>query len=141
MHASLPKSTLLPRQRVISQTLNKFSHWKANSWLIFLFTQDFVVLIMPCKSYLGLVYNDLDVCPAAVQHSIHNKHLFCPFLQVFSTNISKKQFQYLVFKKKKISFSSHTGTQSATHKAIVLNNICFVSKHKIKSLLIIFTRD
>lgn len=33
------------------------------------------------------------------------------------------------------------GTQSATHKAIVLNNIYFVSKYKIKSLLIIFTRD
>lgn len=43
--------------------------------------------------------------------------------------------------KKKISFSSDTGTQSATHKAIVLNNIYFVSKYKIKSLLIIFTRD
>lgn len=142
MHASLPKSTLLPRQRVISQILNNFSHWKVNSCLTFLFAQDFVILIVPYKIYLDLVYNDLDDCPAVCNiqftTSICSVHFFK--YSAISTSISKKQFQYLMFKKN-LSFSSDTGTQSATHKGIVLNNTYFASKYKIKSLLIIFTRD
>lgn len=60
MHASLPKSTFLLRQRVISHTLNYFSHWKVNSWLTFLFAQDFIILIIPCKNVA--VHNDLERC-------------------------------------------------------------------------------
>lgn len=115
------KSTLLPRQRVMSQTLNNFSNWKANSWLTFLFAQDSVILIVPCKNIS--VYNDLETCLPCSCAAFNSQQ--ASVLSIFSSiqlsvQISVKNNFSIWCLKKKVSFSSDTGTQSATHKAIVL---------------------